>query len=180
MMSRLSRANLKARESVFAVTPDQYIGDAQAICPPSLMDCVVAMEDCCEEAFEAQHLLRNGTRDFPRMAKVMQSERVFMLTTEGIVKKYKRGLVDDIEPTVAELISRSEQGLAALQKKEAALRSKLEKGNTNSKATTGMTAAQKSEARRLNLLTKQRERLEEQVRGLEEEVMQLEAQKRKK
>ena len=48
-MSRLSRANLKARESVFAGGPELYRGDIQAICPPNLEECVMAMEDCCEE-----------------------------------------------------------------------------------------------------------------------------------
>ena len=48
-MSRLSRAHLKARESVFTAGPDHYLGDTQAICPPSLEECVAAMEDCCDE-----------------------------------------------------------------------------------------------------------------------------------
>lgn len=48
-MSRLSRANLKARESVFAGGPELYRGDTQAICPPSLEECVFTMLDCCEE-----------------------------------------------------------------------------------------------------------------------------------
>lgn len=48
-MSRLSRANLKARESIFTSGPDLYRGDIQARCPPDLEECVMAMEDCCEE-----------------------------------------------------------------------------------------------------------------------------------
>ena len=48
-MSRLSRANVKARESIFAGGPEQYIGDTLARCPPDLEECVMAMEDCCEE-----------------------------------------------------------------------------------------------------------------------------------
>lgn len=48
-MSRLSRANVKARESIFASGPEQYIGDTLARCPPDLEECVMAMEDCCEE-----------------------------------------------------------------------------------------------------------------------------------
>lgn len=51
-MSRLSRANFKARESVFAGGPDLYRGDIQAICPPNLAECVMAAEDCCEEVRE--------------------------------------------------------------------------------------------------------------------------------
>ena len=48
-MSRLSRANVKARESIFTSGLEQYIGDTQARCPPDLEECVLAMEDCCEE-----------------------------------------------------------------------------------------------------------------------------------
>lgn len=48
-MSRLSRANLKARESVFAGGPELYRGDIQALCPPNLAECVMGLEDCCEE-----------------------------------------------------------------------------------------------------------------------------------
>ena len=48
-MSRLSRANVKARESIFAGGPEQYIGDTHVRCPPDLEECVLAMEDCCEE-----------------------------------------------------------------------------------------------------------------------------------
>jgi hypothetical protein len=48
-MSRLSRPNLKGRESIFAGGTEQYRGDIQAICPPNLEECVAAMEDCCEE-----------------------------------------------------------------------------------------------------------------------------------
>lgn len=62
-MSRLSRIALKGRESVFAGGPEQYLGDTYAMCPPSLEECVMAMEDCCEEvrrqsAFSASHELR--------------------------------------------------------------------------------------------------------------------------
>ena len=52
-MSRLSRANLKARDSVFAGGPELYRGDIQVICPPNLEECVRAMEDCCEEVRSA-------------------------------------------------------------------------------------------------------------------------------
>ena len=92
-MSRLSRANVKARESIFTSGPEQYIGDTLARCPPDLEECVLAMEDCCEEvllllllvsfkseivsqAYEAQVLLRTGTQDLPRMSKILGNEPV--------------------------------------------------------------------------------------------------------
>ncbi|PPQ94802.1 hypothetical protein CVT25_007439 [Psilocybe cyanescens] len=187
-MSRLSRANLKARESIFASRPEQYIGDIQARCPPDLEECVMAMEDCCEEAYEAQVLLRNGTEDLARMSKVLQNERVrhlsirnredtnpeqvFLLVNEGTIKRYKRGLADEIEPAITELIERAEQGLVALEKKAHTLQDKIDSAKMIPRNATGTSVVQKLEARRLQTLTKQREKLEAEVRALEEEVLQ--------
>ncbi|KAF9450154.1 hypothetical protein P691DRAFT_758422 [Macrolepiota fuliginosa MF-IS2] len=123
-MSRLSRANLKARESIFSSGPNIYRNEALTLCPPDLEECVAAMEDCCEEAYEAQQLLRNGTRDLPRMTKILDRERVFLLVNEGTIKKYKSDLADEVEPAINEFIERAEQGLAALEKKEAMLKTK--------------------------------------------------------
>jgi len=37
---------------VFASGIDSYRGDSNAVCPPNLRECVLAMEDCCEEVGE--------------------------------------------------------------------------------------------------------------------------------
>ncbi|TFK43892.1 Spc19-domain-containing protein [Crucibulum laeve] len=174
-MSRLSRANIRARESVFTGGPELYRGDIQAVCPPNLEECVLAMEDCCEEAYEAQQLLRNGTKDLPRMTKVLASERVFLLVNEETVKRYKADLADEIEPSINELIARAEQGLTALEKKESLLKTKVENAQMRPmRLNMGNTAAEKMEARRLQMLIKQRERLEEEARALKAEVEALE------
>ncbi|KJA29603.1 hypothetical protein HYPSUDRAFT_31538 [Hypholoma sublateritium FD-334 SS-4] len=171
-MSRLSRANLKARESIFSGGPDQYLGDTQARCPPDLAECVMAMEDCCEEAHEAQVLLRSGTKDLARMTHVLQNERVFLLVNEGTIKKYKSALADEIEPAITELIECAEQGLANLEKKEAMLQTKTESSKSRAPAT-GISAVQKLETRRLQTLTRQREKLEAEIRALEDEVLKM-------
>ncbi|KAJ7729528.1 Spc19-domain-containing protein [Mycena maculata] len=173
-MSRLSRANLKGRESVFAGGPDLYRGDIQATCPPGLEECVLIMEDCCEEAYEAQMLLHNGTQDLRRMNQVLQSQRVFLLVGDETVRKYKSELTDEIEPAINELIVLAEQGLKSLQKKESVLQTKVEHVDTaqsrTARPTAGAPASQKMEARRLQLLTKQREALESEIEALEAEV----------
>jgi DASH complex subunit SPC19 len=175
-MSRLSRANVKARESIFASGPEQYIGDTLARCPPDLEECVLAMEDCCEEAYEAQILLRTGTQDLPRMSKILGNEAVFLLVNEATVKRYKSDLADEIEPVIAELIERAQQGLSALEKKEHSLQSKV--AQLKPRNTAGAGPAHKHEARRLQNLTKQRERLEADVRAAEEEILDLERKNR--
>jgi len=110
---------------VFAGGLEQYKGDVYSVCPPSLEECVMAMEDCCEEAYEAQKLLRAGTKDLQRMKRVLESQRVFLLVNESTIHRYKLELIDEIEPAINELVERAEQGLMTLQKKEAALRTKV-------------------------------------------------------
>ncbi|KAK7437406.1 hypothetical protein VKT23_018651 [Stygiomarasmius scandens] len=179
-MSRLSRANLKARESVFARGPDLYRGDIQAACPPDLEECVMALEECCEEAHEVQQLLRNGTRDLPRMSRVLQSERVFALVNDSTIKQYQSSISDELEPAITELIERAEAGLKVLQKKQSQLQAKVEAAQARPLRPTGGTtmAAQKLEQRRLHMLTKQREQLESELEALQDEVADLESSRR--
>ncbi|KAJ7782791.1 Spc19-domain-containing protein [Mycena metata] len=174
-MSRLSRANLKGRESVFAGGPDLYRGDIQAICPPSLEDCVAIMEDCCEKAYDAQTVLRDGTNDLPRMSHILENQRIFLLVGDDTVRRYKAELTDEIEPAINELIELAEQGLKSMQKKEAVLQTKVDTAQARTaRPTVGAPASQKAEARRLQLLTKQREALEIEVQALETEVNAME------
>lgn len=131
------------------------------------------MEDCCEEAHEAQQLLRNGTFDLPRMQKVLESQRVFLLIDEGTVRKYKTDLADEIEPQINELIDRAEQGLKALRRKEALVQNKVEAARAmRSRAATAPTA-NKREERRMQILSKQRQRLEQEVMVLESDILAL-------
>ncbi|KII94616.1 hypothetical protein PLICRDRAFT_97607 [Plicaturopsis crispa FD-325 SS-3] len=178
-MSRMSvRQSIrpsKHRESVFTGSSELYRGEALATCPPNLLECVYAMEDCCEEAHEAQELLRNGTFDLPRMSKILESQKVFLLIDEGTVRKYKSELTEEIEPQINELIERATNGKTALMKKQALLQAKVEAAQSRPPArpTTGTSAASKLEARRLQMLVKQRERLEDELQALESEVQNL-------
>ncbi|KAL4076360.1 Spc19-domain-containing protein [Scleroderma yunnanense] len=171
-MSRLSTLP-RPRDSVFAGGVDLYRSDANAVCPPNLRECVLAMEDCCEEAYEAQQLLRNGTFDLPRMQKVLESQRVFLLIDDGTVRKYKVDLADEIEPQINELIDRVEQGLKALRRKEGLVQNKVEAARAmQSRAATAPTA-NKREERRVQMLSKQRQRLEQEVKTLESQILAL-------
>ncbi|KAI0080849.1 hypothetical protein K474DRAFT_1657348 [Panus rudis PR-1116 ss-1] len=124
--SRLStHPRYAPRESVFAGHPDLYRGDTNAVCSPYLFDCVQAMEHCCDEGFETQENLRKGTYDLPRMTKVLENERVFLLIDEATIRKYQADLTDEIEPQINELLSRADKGLKALMKRESVLRTKV-------------------------------------------------------
>jgi len=138
----------------------------------------MALEDCCEEAHEAQQLLRNGTFDLPRMAKVLTSQKVFLLIDEGTVRQYQADLTDEIEPQINELLERAEKGLKALNRKEGLIQTKVDAAQAAqsrpARGATGTWASNKLEARRLQMLATQRERLEEEMEALEAEVKQLE------
>jgi len=134
------------------------------------------MEDCCEEAHEAQQILRNGTSDLPRLTTVLNSQRVFLLVDEGTVEKYKADLSDEIEPQITELISRAEKGMKSLQKKRQALQTKVETAHSKPPSR----SVQGGANRRLQLLVKQRERLEEQLRELESEILTMEAAQKRR
>lgn len=133
----------------------------------------MAMEDCCEEAYAAQQLLRNGTFDLPRMQKVLESQRVFLLIDEGTVKKYKADLADEIEPQINELIDHAEQGLKSLRRKEGLIQSKVEAARALQSCAATAPTATKREERRVQMLSRQRQRLEEEARVLESEILAL-------
>jgi DASH complex subunit SPC19 len=112
--------------------------------------------------------------------------QVFLLVDEGTVKKYKADLSDEIEPQITELVSRAEKGLEALQKKRLLLQTKVTPASSRTavrpvlsvwnQVKTAQSKAQQpstSDAtnRRVQVLAKQRERLEAQARQLEAEIL---------
>jgi len=125
------------------------------------------------QAHEAQQLLRNGTFDLPRMSKVLENQRVFLLIDEATVRRYKADLADEIEPQINELIDRAEKGLNALNRREGLIQSKVEVAQAmQSKVATAPTS-DKREERRLQMLAKQRQRLEVEAKVLESEILAL-------
>ncbi|KAI0254800.1 Spc19-domain-containing protein [Lactifluus subvellereus] len=173
--SRLS-VRPRTRESFFPGGSEWHCADPQSSFSRDLLESVLAMEDCCEEAHEAQQILRNGTFDLPRMARVLDNQRVFLLVDEDTVEKYKADLSDEIEPQITELISRAEKGLKALQKKRLLLQTKVETAQSRPQSRFAPGGAN----RRLQMLVKQRERLEAQLRELESEILTMEAAQKRR
>ncbi|KAJ8507066.1 hypothetical protein ONZ45_g10522 [Pleurotus djamor] len=160
--SRQSKVPFKARESIFAGNPDIYRGDIHSSCPAALAECVMALEDCCEEAYEAQKI-------------------VFLLVDERTVHRYKADLIDEVEPAINELIERAEQGYKALKKRESALEAKLEAAQTRStRPAPGNVTSHKLETRRYQMLKKQTEKLEREAKELEDEIRALESSPKKR
>ncbi|KAH9948789.1 Spc19-domain-containing protein [Amylocystis lapponica] len=177
-VSRLSvrPGKYRPRDSVFVGNAETYRGDTQAVCSPFLRECVLAMEDCCDEAYEAQEIIRQGTYDLPRMTKVLENERVFLLIDEATVRRYKADLTDEIEPQINELISRAEKGLKVLLRRESTLLNKIEATQSRPPSRAVATAAgtNKLDARRILMTVKQRELLEEELAALQKEVVEME------
>ncbi|KAI0005104.1 hypothetical protein BJV74DRAFT_325657 [Russula compacta] len=173
--SRLS-VRPRARDSIFPGGSEWHCMDPQSSFSPDLLETVLAMEDCCEEAYEAQHILRNGTFDLLRMTRVLDNQQVFLLVDEGAVEKYKADLSDEIEPQITELVSRAEKGMKALQKKQLSLQTKVETAHSRPQSRSAPGGAN----RRLQMLVKQRERLEVQLRELESEILTMEAAQKRR
>ena len=92
---------------------------------------------------------------------------------EGTVRKYQADLTDEIEPQIRELLARAEKGLNNLHRRESVLQAKAEamkQAKQSSRATVSTTGLNKSDARRIQMLARQRERLEEELEALQEEV----------
>lgn len=110
---------------------------------------------------------------------------------EGTVKKYKADLADEIEPQINELIDHAEQGLKSLRRKEGLIQSKVCRiarvhvwcgvdGENQVEAARALQScaataptATKREERRVQMLSRQRQRLEEEARVLESEILAL-------
>ncbi|KAI0787131.1 hypothetical protein BC629DRAFT_1735284 [Irpex lacteus] len=142
------------------------------------------MEDGCEEAHEAQEILRQGTHDLPRISKILDSERVFLLTGESTVRKYKADLTDYLEPQLNELFTRAEKGLKTLQKQESMLQTKVENSQqtkSTARSTINTAGMKKLDVRRIQMLVRQREHLEEELNALQASVdaLQFEAMSKK-
>lgn len=172
-MSRLSRANIRARDSIFAGSQDNHRVDVVSRCPPSITECIANLEDSCEEVNAAQEMIRQSTEDFPRIQRVLSSTRVFHLIDEATVKRYKKDVADELEPALNELLERAERSLSDLLRSASGLQAKVDEAQTKPPA--GASASQKLQARRLQVLKKQRERLEQELHVLETEVQRLEA-----
>lgn len=84
------------RESIFGAG-SETLRESNTVSSQFLKDCVSALEHCCDEvskssessiflpdlefqAQEAQEILRQGTYDLPRMSRVLESERVRLLS----------------------------------------------------------------------------------------------------
>ncbi|TFY67641.1 hypothetical protein EVJ58_g1491 [Rhodofomes roseus] len=124
---------------------------------------------------EAQKVVRAGTYDLPRITKVLENEHIFLLIDEATVRRYKADLTDEIEPQINELISRAEKGLQILLKRESMLRAKVESSmpsrpSSRAAVTINTAGMSKLDIRKIQMLSRQREKLEDEAAALQREI----------
>ncbi|KAI7341404.1 hypothetical protein KC315_g117 [Hortaea werneckii] len=92
-----------------------------------------ALQGCVSSLRSSMHLLDSsisildaGVSDYPRLSKVLQTTRHFELVGEQDLQNAQNGLMSEIEPEVATLLSRVEIYLDKLQRREQSLIAKAE------------------------------------------------------
>lgn len=96
----------------------------------SLQGCVSALSSSVTFLRSASEILDEGTRDFPRLAQILETNRVFDVVTEQEVFEAKDELTQEIEPQITELVARLEAELARLARREKGLASKAQMQDT--------------------------------------------------
>lgn len=139
-------------------------------------------------------ILDEGVNDFPRLCKVLQTQKHFELLPEPDLREAQQSLVDEIAPAISQLLSTAETYVNQLARKEESLRARsellegrLQYGHKGSGG--GDSDAQKqqqqgppvSDARALEMkrLQQKKERLQYAIQRLELETKQKERELRK-
>lgn len=104
------------------------------------------------------------------------------------MRRYKADLTDEIEPQINELLSRAEKGLQVLLKRESMLQAKVggahwiqsrslnihqagaSQTRPTSRAAPNTTGMNKLDVRRMQMLSRQRQKLEDEAAALQAEV----------
>lgn len=92
----------------------------------SLQGCVSALSSSLSSLRSASENLDKGTHDFPRLATVLQTNRVFDVVAEQKVLEAKHCLIQEVEPHITNLIARIEAELARLAAREKKLKAEAE------------------------------------------------------
>ncbi|KZT42931.1 hypothetical protein SISSUDRAFT_1058072 [Sistotremastrum suecicum HHB10207 ss-3] len=146
-------------------------------CSPHLLACVEAVNTASQHIHHAHSSLREGVSDLPRMASVLENERLFVVVNSSLVHRYKSQLADEIEPHVHSLTSRANKALKELEREASSMQAKVSAAESSTGSKIPSTSAvAKMETRRLAALTKQRERLEKELSALQEEIDDLESE----
>ncbi|KZO97959.1 hypothetical protein CALVIDRAFT_596974 [Calocera viscosa TUFC12733] len=172
------RSSVYPRHSVFPSATGLGSGSKGADGPrpylPHLEACINATNQSTDTLKALLEDFNDGTGDLPRLTKVLENSRLFVLINEDVLRKYKAQLADEIEPQVGELIAKAEKSLGVLERREVQLQKKIEVHRSNGPAKPAApAAASKAEERRAKLMAARRDRLMRELKALEDEVESL-------
>lgn len=71
-------------------------------------------------------ILDEGINDFPRLCKVLQTQKHFELLPEPDLREAQQSLVDEIAPAISQLLSTADSYVNQLARKEESLRARSE------------------------------------------------------
>ncbi|EDN08883.1 mitotic spindle biogenesis protein Spc19 [Histoplasma capsulatum] len=72
------------------------------------------------------NILDEGVNDFPRICKVLQTTRHFELLPEPTVREAQKAIHDEINPSIAHLLSLASNHIDKLSRREQSLKAKFE------------------------------------------------------
>ncbi|RXK35773.1 hypothetical protein M231_06959 [Tremella mesenterica] len=88
------------RESTYPVPSHDFLY--------SLEECVQATESCCETLTRGLENLELGTRDLPRLGKVLRNKHHYLVLPQPTIQSYKSSLSSTLAPQIDALISRAD------------------------------------------------------------------------
>ncbi|KAK4543423.1 hypothetical protein LTR36_005566 [Oleoguttula mirabilis] len=92
----------------------------------ALQGCVASLRSSMQLLDSSINILDSGVSDYPRLAKVLQTQRHFELVSETDLTTAQASLLSEIQPEVSTLLSRVETYLDKLERREQSLIAKAD------------------------------------------------------
>ncbi|EER44199.1 mitotic spindle biogenesis protein Spc19 [Histoplasma capsulatum H143] len=92
----------------------------------SLSSSVSSLQTSLQLLESSINILDGGVNDFPRICKVLQTTRHFELLPEPTVREAQKAIHDEINPSIAHLLSLASNHIDKLARREQSLKAKCE------------------------------------------------------
>ncbi|PGH29148.1 DASH complex subunit SPC19 [[Emmonsia] crescens] len=92
----------------------------------SLSSSVSSLQSSLQLLDSSINILDEGVNDFPRLCKVLQATRHFELLPEPTLREAQKAILDEINPSIAHLLSLASNHIDKLARREQSLKAKCE------------------------------------------------------
>ncbi|OJD15015.1 hypothetical protein AJ78_04700 [Emergomyces pasteurianus Ep9510] len=92
----------------------------------SLSSSVFSLQSSLQLLESSINILDEGVNDFPRLCKVLQTTRHFELLPEPTLREAQKAILDEINPSIAHLLSLASNHIDKLALREQSLKAKCE------------------------------------------------------